>query len=324
LGSHIKAIGILTSGGDAPGMNAAIRACVLTADSLGIACVGIRRGYNGLLANDMSPLTVADVADIARQGGTMLYTARSAEFMHKKARRRAADACRYAGLGGLVVIGGDGSFAGANKLRELGVPVACVPGTIDNDIGCTSYTIGFDTACNTALEAVDKLNDTMQSHERCSVVEVMGHKTGYIAMNVGIATGATVTLIPEMPVDFESDVIAKIRAARLRGSTHFTVIVAEGAYDAASAASKIREATGIETKVTTLGHIQRGGTPCVRDRVTAARMGCMAVRVLAQDGESKAIVMTGETCGAVDLSAALGVRKALTVDDCGALVVAVG
>ncbi|MDR3278651.1 MAG: 6-phosphofructokinase, partial [Oscillospiraceae bacterium] len=301
---RMNRIGILTSGGDAPGMNAAIRAAVFAANARGIESIGIRRGYNGLIVNDMIPLTPTDVADISRLGGTMLYTARSQEFMLKKGQKRAADTCRFLGLDGLVIIGGDGSFQGALKLHELGVPVACIPGTIDNDIGCTSYTIGFDTACNTAIEAVDKLNDTMQSHERCSVVEVMGHKTGYIALNVGIATGATVTLIPEVKADFERDVVGKIREARLHGRTHFTVIVAEGACSASETAGKIETATGIETRVTSLGHIQRGGSPLVRDRVAAARMGCRAVQTLAGGEVGRVIVMACETCEAIEITAA--------------------
>ncbi|MDR0839332.1 MAG: 6-phosphofructokinase [Oscillospiraceae bacterium] len=312
----VKRIGILTSGGDAPGMNAAIRAAVLTACHFEIESVGIRRGYNGLIAGDVLPLTRKDVEGMTNLGGTMLYTARSAEFYTKAGQKRAADNCRFLGLDALVVIGGDGSFHGALELQRLGVRVACVPGTIDNDIGCSTYTIGFDTACNTAIDAMDKLNDTMKSHERCSVVEVMGHKSGHIALNVGIATGATATLTPENEVDFEADVIARIREARLRGSTHFTVVVAEGAYSAHDAAERIQAETGIEARATTLGHIQRGGSPLTRDRVTAARMGYRAVTLL-RDGESgKIVVMNGDVCETVDIEPGLAMKKSFDADMC--------
>ncbi|MEL4105989.1 6-phosphofructokinase [Oscillospiraceae bacterium WX1] len=312
----IRRIGVLTSGGDAPGMNAAIRAVVLTALHLGIECVGIRRGYNGLIGGDAVTMTADDVSQIARCGGTILYTARSPEFMTKKGQKRASENCRFLGLDGLVIIGGDGSYRGALVLSKLGVPVIGIPGTIDNDIGCTTYTIGFDTACNTAIDAVDKLDDTMQSHERCSVVEVMGHRAGHLALNVGISTGATVTLIPEMQIDFEADVADRIRAARLAGHTHFTVIVAEGAASAHEIAAKIKETTGVETRVTTLGHIQRGGSPLVRDRVTASRMGFKAVRLLYDGVYNRIISMNGEKCVDIDIEEALAMTKGLDEDAC--------
>jgi 6-phosphofructokinase 1 len=298
-------------------MNAAIRAAVLTAHGAGVECVGIRRGYNGLIAGDTTPLTPERVEGIITQGGTMLYTARSPEFMTKRGQKRAAENVRFMGVDALVIIGGDGTFRGARILADMGVAVACIPGTIDNDIGSTSYTIGFDTACNTAVEAMDKLNDTMKSHERCSVLEVMGHKTGYIAVNVAISTSATATLIPEFPIDLRRDVIEPIREARLRGDTHFTVIVAEGAYSASEVAKCIREETGIETRVTTLGHIQRGGIPLVRDRVTATRMGSMAARLLIEGERNKVVVMGGECgdcCESVELDAALAMKKTLDSD----------
>ena len=314
--NHVKRIGVLTSGGDAPGMNAAIRAVVLTAIHLGIECVGIRRGYNGLIGADVMPMTADDVCGIERRGGTVLYTARSAEFMTKKGLKRAADNCRFLGMDAVVIIGGDGSYRGALELSRLGVAVIGLPGTIDNDIGCTSYTIGFDTACNTAIDAVDKLDDTMQSHERCSVVEVMGRRAGYLALNVGIATGATVTLIPEEPIDFDRDVADRIRKARLNGQTHFAVIVAEGAASAHEIAEKINDTTGIETRVTTLGHIQRGGSPQVRDRVTAARMGYKAVRLLADGVFNRIVCMRGDACVDVDIEEALATVKSLDEDSC--------
>jgi 6-phosphofructokinase 1 len=314
MSNHVKRIGVLTSGGDAPGMNSAIRAVVLTAIHLGIEVVGIRRGYNGLIGGDVIPMEADDVSGIERRGGTILYTARSPEFLTKKGQKRAADNCKFLGIDGLVIIGGDGSYRGALELAKMGIPVIGLPGTIDNDIGCTSYTIGFDTACNTAVEAVDKLDDTMQSHERCSVVEVMGHRAGHLALNVGIATGATVTLIPEREYDFEVDVSDRIRNARLAGHTHFTVIVAEGAASAHDVADKIKQSTGIETRVTTLGHIQRGGSPLVRDRVTAARMGYKAVRLLADGIFNRIVCMNGERCVDIDIGAALEMTKGLDDD----------
>lgn len=314
--AKMKRIGVLTSGGDAPGMNAAIRAVVLTAQHMGLECVGIRRGYNGLISGDIVPMTADDVQAIGCLGGTILYTARSPEFLTKKGQKRATDNCRFLGIDGLVIIGGDGSFRGAQTLASMGVPVIGVPGTIDNDIGCTTYTIGFDTACNTAIDAVDKLNDTMQSHERCSVVEVMGRHAGHLALNVGIATGATVTMIPEMRSDFETDVADRIRTARLNGHTHFTVIVAEGAGSAMEIAEKIKAATGVDTRVTILGHIQRGGAPLVRDRVTAARMGYMAVRLLADGTYNRIICMNGEKCVDYDIGEALSMTKGLDEGAC--------
>ena len=316
MSNQVKRIAVLTSGGDAPGMNAAIRAVVLTALHNGIECVGVRRGYNGLISSDIFPMTADDVEGIERFGGTILYTARSAEFFTEKGLNRAADNCRFMGIDGLVVIGGDGSYRGALALSRLGVHVVGLPGTIDNDIGCTTYTIGFDTACNTAIDAVDKLEDTMQAHERCSVVEVMGRGAGHLALNVGIATGATVTIIPEMTYDFEKDVNDRIRNARLNGLTHYTVIVAEGAGSAQDVAAKIKASTGIETRVTILGHIQRGGSPLVRDRVTAARMGYRAVRLLAGGVFNRIVSMDGEKCVDYDIEEALAMTKGLDEDAC--------
>jgi 6-phosphofructokinase 1 len=310
----VKRIGVLTSGGDAPGMNAAIRAVVLTSLHLGIECVGVRRGYNGLISGDVITMTGDDVTGITRCGGTILYTARSPEFLTKKGQKRGADNCKFLGIDGLVIIGGDGSYRGALALSKMGIPVIGIPGTIDNDIGCTTYTIGFDTACNTAIDACDKLDDTMQAHERCSVVEVMGHRAGYLALNVGISTGATVTLIPEMEINMEKDVFDRIRAARLMGHTHFTVIVAEGAASAHEIADKIKEATGVETRVTTLGHIQRGGSPLVRDRVTASRMGYRAVRLLADGVFNRIICMNGDKCVDYEIEEALSMTKDLDED----------
>ena len=308
-GYAVNRVGILTSGGDAPGMNAAIRSAVRTLQCLGINCIGIRHGYRGLISGDFIPLDEKVVRGITGRGGTMLYTARSEEFMTEKGLQRAVDTCKYSGLDGLIVIGGDGSFRGALELAKSGVRVIGIPCTIDNDIGCTSYTIGFDTACNTAVEAVDRLNDTMQSHERCSVVEVMGRSAGHLAMSVGIATGATIIMVPEVEYDFESDVVERIRAARLAGRNNFTVIVAEGAEKGHIVADKIQKFNGIETRFTSLGHIQRGGPPLIRDRVTATSMGYKAVMLLAYGYGGRVIATSGDGYVDIDMAEALEMKK---------------
>ena len=289
----IKRIGVLTSGGDSPGMNAAVRAVVRTAISNGIQCIGIRRGWQGLINSDFVQLDAASVGHIISRGGTMLYTARSEDFMTEKGRLRAVSTCKMLGLDGIVAIGGDGTFRGALALSRLGVPVVGIPATIDNDIGCTNYTIGFDTACNTAIDCIDKLRDTMQSHERCSVVEVMGRNAGFLALYVGIAVGATAVLVPERELDFQRDVVDRIRSARLAGSTHFMIVVAEGVGSAVEIGKQIHEAIGIEPRVTVLGHIQRGGTPNARDRETATRMGYFAVKAMIE-GRGNCIIGTRE------------------------------
>ncbi len=291
MANEIKRIGVLTSGGDAPGMNAVVRAVVRTALSRGVECIGIRRGYNGLINGDFIRMGSGSVSHIIDKGGTVLYTARSEEFMKEEGQKKAADTCRLLGLDGVVAIGGDGTFRGALALSRQGIPTVGIPATIDNDIGCTHYTIGFDTACNTAVQAIDKLRDTMQSHERCSVVEVMGRQAGYLALYVGLATGATAVLIPERDVDVERDVVEKIRRARLAGTTHYMVVVAEGAGHAMDIAEKIHESIGLDPRVTVLGHIQRGGSPSSRDRETATRMGYEAVTALL-DGDVNCVVAT--------------------------------
>ena len=277
---QIKRIGVLTSGGDAPGMNPCVRAVVRTALYHGIECYGIRRGYNGLITGDVIKLDNKNVAHIINRGGTILYTARSKEFFTLEGQQKAASTCRFLGLDGIVAIGGDGTFRGAAALSRQGVNVICIPATIDNDICCSNYSIGFDTAANTAIDCIDKLRDTMQSHERCSVVEVMGHNAGYLAMYVGLAVGATAVLVPEKPIDFQEDVIEKISRARLNGFTHYMIVVAEGAGSASEIASKIKEAIDLDPRVTVLGHIQRGGYPTGRDRINATKMGYMATELL--------------------------------------------
>jgi 6-phosphofructokinase 1 len=311
---RIKRIGVLTSGGDAPGMNAAVRAVVRTAVSRGIECIGIRRGWQGLINGDFVLLTNDSVKHILPHGGTILYTARSEEFMQPGGRQKAVATCRMLGIEGIVAIGGDGTFKGALELSRCGVPVVGVPATIDNDVGCSNYTIGFDTACNTALECIDRLRDTMQSHERCSVVEVMGRNAGFLALYVGIAAGASAVLVPERPVDFEKDVVERIRNSRLAGNTHFMIVVAEGAGSAVEIGKKIEEAIGIQPRVTVLGHIQRGGSPSARDRETATRMGYTAVNALAE-GRYNCIVATQEgSIEEIPIEEALKMKKNLQMD----------
>lgn len=307
----VNTIGVLTSGGDAPGMNAAIRAIVRTAVANDIKCLGINRGYNGLINGDIVELDSRSVDGILNRGGTMLYTARCEEFRTEEGLKKAADMCRYRGIEGLVVIGGDGTFRGALELAKHGVPVIGVPGTIDNDIACSQYSIGFDTACNTALDATDKLRDTMQSHERCSVVEVMGRNAGHLALYVGIASGATAILVPERTVDFGKDIIDKIRKSRIQGKNHFIVIVAEGFGKAEMVADKIYKMTGIEARVTVLGHVQRGGSPSARDRVTASRMGFYAVKLLQAGKSGRAVGLVDSEIVDFDIGEALLMKKDL-------------
>ena len=287
----IKRIGVLTSGGDAPGMNAAVRSVVRTAMFHGIECYGIRRGYNGLIAGDLVRLDEKSISHTINRGGTILYTARSKEFMTEEGQQKAVSTCRFLGLDGIIAIGGDGTFRGARALSKYGINVICIPATIDNDISCTNYSIGFDTAANTAIDCIDRLRDTMQSHERCSVVEVMGRNAGFLAMYVGLAVGATAVLVPEEPIDFERDVIEKIRRARFNGFTHYMIVVAEGAGSAADIAAKIKETIDLDPRVTVLGHIQRGGVPTGRDRVNATKMGFLAVELLLQ-GKTNRVVCT--------------------------------
>ena len=310
----IKRIGVLTSGGDAPGMNAAVRAVVRTAIANGIECVGIRRGWQGLINSDFVPLSRESVGHILSRGGTILYTARSDEFMTEKGRLKAVATCKMLGLDGIVAIGGDGTFRGALELSRLGIPVVGVPATIDNDVGCTNYTIGFDTACNTAIECIDRLRDTMQSHERCSVVEVMGRNAGFLALYVGIAVGATTVLVPERPIDFQKDVVERIQDSRLAGNTHFMIVVAEGVGRAVEIGKKIHDAVGMDPRVTVLGHIQRGGAPNARDRETATRMGYYAVNAFAE-GRGNCIIGTQEG-GIVEIpiEEALQMKKHLQMD----------
>lgn len=284
----MNTIGVLTSGGDAPGMNAAVRAVVRTAIALGMKVKGIRRGYNGLIEGDIIDLDVRSVSDIIHRGGTVLYTARSPRFKTEEGMKEAIDNCKKHGIEGIVVIGGDGSYRGARDLSLRGIPCVGVPGTIDNDISSTEYTIGFDTAMNTAMEMVDKIRDTAQSHDRCSVVEVMGRRAGYLALQAGIAVGATAVLVPEVEFKIE-DVVEKIKATQKTGKKHFIIVVAEGVGGVEEIARKIEEETGVESRATVLGHVQRGGNPTVRDRVMATEMGYAAVKLL-KDGIGNRVI----------------------------------
>lgn len=307
----VKRIGVLTSGGDAPGMNAAVRAVVRTCLYHGIEVYGIRRGWNGLIHGDVVKMDANSVSRTINRGGTILYTARSKEFMTEEGQLRAVSTCKFLGLDSIVAIGGDGTFRGARALSKYGINVVCIPATIDNDIVCTNYSIGFDTAANTAIECIDKLRDTMQSHERCSVVEVMGRNAGFLAMYVGLAVGATAVLVPEKEIDFEIDVIEKLRQARLHGFTHYMIVVAEGAGHATKIAEKIRDSIDLDPRVTVLGHIQRGGSPSGRDRVNATKMGYLAVELLLA-GKTNRIVCTNNGCFTdVDIDEGLQMRKSI-------------
>ena len=311
----VRRIGVLTSGGDAPGMNAAVRSVVRAAIFRGIEVIGIRRGWNGLINGDIVRLDEKSVAHIINRGGTILYTARSEEFRTPEGQQKAVNTCKLLGLDGIVAIGGDGTFRGALALSQHGISVVGIPGTIDNDIACTNYCIGFDTAANTAIECIDKLRDTMQSHERCFVVEVMGRNAGHLALYVGLAVGATAVLVPEQQENFQTEVIEKIRNARLNGFTHYMVVVAEGAGSAYEVAKKIREEICIEPRVTVLGHIQRGGTPTGRDRVTATRMGYRAVDILASGGTNRVVCINdGRMCD-IDIEEGLALHKGIDQEE---------
>ena len=308
---EIKPIGVLTSGGDAPGMNAAIRAVVRRGLSKGIRMKGILKGYNGLLNEEIIDMTAVDVSDTIQKGGTILYTARCAEFRTEEGQKRGAEICRKHGIDGLVVIGGDGSFAGAQKLANLGINTVGVPGTIDLDIACTEYTIGFDTAVNTAMEAIDKVRDTSTSHERVSIIEVMGRNAGYIALWCGIANGAEDILLPEKYDYDEQKIINNIIENRKKGKKHHIIINAEGIGHSQAMAKRIEAATGIETRATILGHMQRGGSPTCKDRVYASTMGALAVDVLLE-GKTKRVIgyKNGEYVD-FDINEALAMQKSI-------------
>ena len=324
MDKQIRRIGVLTSGGDAPGMNALIRSVVRSASANDISVLGIRRGYSGLINGDIIEMGARSVDGIIRKGGTMLYTARCKEMMTEEGLQKAADTCKYLGIDGLICCGGDGTFRGAQALSRKGVPCIGVPGTIDNDIVCTDYTIGFDTAANTAVECMDKLRDTMQSHERCSVVEVMGHRAGYLALYVGVAIGATAVLVPERSYDFEKHVAEKIRRARISGKTNFMIVVAEGAASGMAVGEQIKKELGLDPRVTILGHIQRGGSPTAKDRVTATRMGYEAVQLLAEGKTNRIVCAKGDRITNVDIDEGLAMTKTLNHEEFEVMTVMTG
>lgn len=308
--SAIKRIGVLTSGGDAPGMNAAIRAVVRSALAKNMKVFGIHHGYNGLIMDNIEEMHIRSVSEIIHRGGTILYTARSPEFLTLQGQQTAAANCRKHGMEAVVVIGGDGSFRGARDLSAQEIPCVCIPGTIDNDIACTEYTIGYDTAMNTALEMIDKLRDTTLSHDRCSVVEVMGRNAGYIALNIGIAEGSIFTLIPEKPVEVD-EIVSKMKFTKKIGKKHFIIIVAEGAGHAESIAKEIEQKSGIEARATVLGHVQRGGAPTVRDRVAATRYGYQSVDLISRGITDRVIGMRADDLVDFSIDEALSMKKTL-------------
>ncbi len=309
---QIRTVGVLTSGGDAPGMNAAIRAVVRTALAKGLKVRGIRRGYHGLLKEEIIDLSARDVSDTIQRGGTILQTARCQAMRTEEGQQKAAAICKKYGIDALVVIGGDGSFAGAQKLAELGVKVIGLPGTIDLDIACTDYTIGFDTAVNTAMEAIDKVRDTSTSHERCSIIEVMGRDAGYLALWCGIANGAERILMPEEHDYNEEELIQDIMECKRRGKKNYIIINAEGIGDTMNMAKRLEEATGIETRATIIGHMQRGGSPTCKDRVYASTMGAMAVELLVQGKYNRVVGYTNGKFVDYDINEALSMKKSIS------------
>ena len=312
MDKQIRRIGVLTSGGDAPGMNAAIRAVVRVALSKGLKVRGIRRGFHGLLREEIIDLSARDVSDTIQRGGTILQTARCQEMRTEEGQQKAAAICKKYGIDGLIVIGGDGSFAGAQKLANLGVRTVGIPGTIDLDIACTDYTIGFDTAVNTAMEAIDKIRDTSTSHERCSIIEVMGRDAGYLALWCGIANGAERILMPEEHDYNEEELIKDILLNKKRGKKNYIIINAEGIGDSLNMAKRIEEATGIETRASIIGHMQRGGSPTCKDRVYASTMGAMAVELLCDGKTNRVIGYRGGKFVDYDINEALSMKKEIS------------
>ncbi|MDD3931064.1 MAG: 6-phosphofructokinase, partial [Eubacteriales bacterium] len=307
----IRNIGVLTSGGDAPGMNAAIRAVVRGGIHDGFHVYGIRRGYHGLWRGDIDDLNGQSVSERLQRGGTFLMTARSATFNSPEGVQKAIEMAKVFNIDAIVTIGGDGTFRGARDLARQGMPVIGIPATIDNDIACSDYTIGYDTALNTAMEAIDKLRDTAMSHERCSVIEVMGRKAGYLALNVGIACGAEVIVIPEVELNFERDVIKVILQGRNSGKHHYIVIVAEGAGSASEMAQKIESVAGIEARATILGHLQRGGSPTNRDRTMASMMALQAIECLREGRLNRIIAYKNGSILDLDIEEELKAEKTI-------------
>ena len=311
----MKSIAVLTSGGDAPGMNAAVRAVVRTACQRGIKVYGVDRGYTGLIKGDVHEMNLRSVSDIITRGGTILYSARCPEFKTEEGIQKAVDTCKRVGIDGMVIIGGDGSFRGATDLSLRGIPCIGLPGTIDNDISCTDYTIGYDTCLNTIVQMVDRIRDTSESHDRCTVVEVMGRGAGYLALESGIAVGATSILVPEVEYDIERDIIARIREFQKTGKRHFIVIVAEGVGGTAEIAKKIEAETGVESRATILGHVQRGGSPTARDRIMASQMGSRAVDLLTQGIGNRVVGIRDNKIVDFDIFEALKMTKTIDMKD---------
>lgn len=311
----MKSIAVLTSGGDAPGMNAAVRAVVRTACQRGIKVYGVDRGYTGLIKGDVHEMNLRSVSDIITRGGTILYSARCPEFKTEEGIQKAVDTCKRVGIDGMVIIGGDGSFRGARDLSLRGIPCIGLPGTIDNDISCTDYTIGYDTCLNTIVQMVDRIRDTSESHDRCTVVEVMGRGAGYLALESGIAVGATSILVPEVEYDIERDIIARIREFQKTGKRHFIVVVAEGVGGTAEIAKKIEAETGVESRATILGHVQRGGSPTARDRIMASQMGSRAVDLLTQGIGNRVVGIRDNKIVDFDIFEALKMTKPIDMKD---------
>ncbi len=311
----MKTIAVLTSGGDAPGMNAAIRAVVRTACQNGVKVYGVVRGYNGLINGDFIEMDLRSVSDIINRGGTILYSARSVEFATEEGMRKAIRTCQEWGIEGVVVIGGDGSFRGARDLSERGIPCVGIPGTIDNDIACCDYTIGYDTCLNTIMEMVDRVRDTSESHDRCTVVEVMGRRAGYLALNAGMACGATTILIPEIEFDIQRDIIDRMEKTQRTGKKHFIIVVAEGVdVDVDALAKEIQAKTGVESRAVNLGHVQRGGVPTVKDRVMGSRMGNYAVKLLMNNIGNRVVAAQKEDVLDFDIFEALNMTKTIDMD----------
>lgn len=311
----MKSIAVLTSGGDAPGMNPAVRAVVRTACQRGIKVYGVDRGYTGLINGDIHEMNLRSVSDIITRGGTILYSARCPEFKTEEGLQKAVSTCKKFGIDGMVIIGGDGSFRGARDLSLRGIPCIGLPGTIDNDISCTDYTIGYDTCLNTIVKMVDRIRDTSESHDRCTVVEVMGRGAGYLALEAGIAVGATSIIVPEVEYDIERDVIARIREFQKTGKKHFIVIVAEGVGGTAEIAKKIEAETGVESRATILGHVQRGGSPTARDRIMASQMGSRAVDLLTQGIGNRVVGIRDNKIVDFDIFEALKMTKTIDMKD---------
>jgi len=304
----MKTIGILTSGGDAPGMNAAIRAVVRTAIYYDMKVMGVRRGYNGLINGDLEKMDVASVGDIVHRGGTILHTARCKEFKTEEGLRKAYNVIKVFGIEGLVVIGGDGSFRGGRDLSKMGIPTVCIPGTIDNDISCTDYTVGFDTAVNTVLDAINKIRDTIMSHERANIIEVMGKGCGDIALYAGIGGGAEHIIVPEVPLDIE-DLCNRLIQGKNRGKHSHIILLAEGVCNVNELGKQIEEKTGIETRATVLGHIQRGGSPSAFDRILASKMGYHAVKLLSQGIGNRVVCIQNNQIVDMDIEEALAIPR---------------